>query len=269
MGLGQHKGVQQLHGLFNTLFHGQKGTEGLYWLSIWSADASLGINEFNGVVQGLLVPRILKDNGVLTALRICNTSPNARGGTASNGYKPQQGGPCVLLVRIQDVEMLWTSPALQKLAIGRRDRDEPRVFGTEARTYELIQRFEGKKGAKVKGNCIVAVLIEPGDGQGEEIEQWYQKENLALLARIPPFIRTTRYRSRSGLVHGANDHGPTLLSLHEYTTHRSLLDHTIQFGPVIDTPWAKRIFAAAKSVERTIWDVTGKYTQTGSRLDGL
>ncbi|KAK0353122.1 hypothetical protein LTR02_007629 [Friedmanniomyces endolithicus] len=241
MSLRRHKSVQHLSALFSKIFAPTlETTEGLYWLSVWSADGSLDSGGFQDVLQRLVVPHLLKDEGVSLVWRLQNASPAARGGNAQNGQRPQHGGPCALIVRMQDIEMLWTSQALQKLAAGRRDGDQIRIFGTEAKTYELVQRFEGKR------------------------------EHLAMIAATPVHVRTTRYKLRTGLVHGANDGGSTMLALHECTSAKALLDYAIQHGQIVkETPWSKRVFTTAQSVERTIWDVTGRFTEVDGKLDKL
>lgn len=261
---------KSLSAFFNNLFtDSPKATEGLYWLSIWSADGSFDSEEFHHVLQQLVIPRMLKDEGTALVWKLRNTSPAARGGNTSNNQRPQNGGPCALIARLEDVEMLWTSKALQKLAAGRRDGNQPRVFGTEARTYELVQRYEGRRGPKAKGSCIVAVLIEPAPGHEAEVEAWYRREHLALMAATPTHVRSTRYKLRMGLVEGSNDDAPSLLTLHECMSTKALLDHAIQYGQIVpETPWSKRIFAA-NSVERTVWDITGKYQQPDVKLDKL
>ncbi|KAK5116740.1 hypothetical protein LTR62_007414 [Meristemomyces frigidus] len=273
-GFQRHKSLQGLTSLLSSLQRvlstQPEVTEGLYWLSIWSADGSLENESFNDVLQRLIVPRILKDEGVTLLWKLRNASPSARGGNASNGQTPEHGGPCALVVRLRDVEMTWTSRALQRLAIGRREDDQPRVFGTEVRTYELIQRYEGQRGPKAKGTCIVAVLLEPAAGADQDIDSWYRREHLAMIAAAPVHIRTTRYRLRTGLVHGANDRGPSLLALHECVSAEVLLDYAIQHGAIVkETAWSKRIFEGAVTVERTIWDITGKYPQGDFKLDTL
>ena len=271
MSLRRHKSVQHLSALFSKIFAPTlETTEGLYWLSVWSADGSLDSNGFQDVLQRLVVPHLLKDEGVSPVWRLQNASPAARGGNAQNGQRPQHGGPCALIVRMQDIEMLWTSQALQKLAAGRRDGDQIRIFGTEAKTYELVQRFEGKCGTKGRGSCIVAVLLEPADGQEDDVDAWYRREHLAMIAATPVHVRTTRYKLRTGLVHGANDGGSTMLALHECTSAKALLDYAIQHGQIVkETPWSKRVFTTAQSVERTIWDVTGRFTEVDGKLDKL
>ncbi|TKA76798.1 hypothetical protein B0A55_05851 [Friedmanniomyces simplex] len=271
MSLRRHRSVQHLSAFFSRVFAPTlETTEGLYWLSIWSADGSLDSDSFKDVLQRLVIPHLLKDEGVSLVWKLQNTSPAARGGNTQNGQRPQYGGPCALLVRMQDIEMLWTSQALQKLAVGRRDGDQVRIFGTEAKTYELVQRFEGKRGPKARGNCIVAVLIEPAEDQERDVDAWYRREHLAMIAATPVHIRSTRYKLRTGLVHGANDGGSTMLALHECTGAQALLDYAIQHGQIVkETPWSKRVFTTAKSVERTIWDVTGRFIETDVKLDKL
>ncbi|KAK4575401.1 hypothetical protein LTR86_001255 [Recurvomyces mirabilis] len=274
MSLKRNKSIQSLTGLLDSLqrviSNRPEAVEGLYWLAIWSVDGSLENESFNDVLQRLVVPRILKDEGVSLLWKLRNTSPAARGGNQVNGHTPQHGGPCALAVRLRDVEMTWTSRALQRLALGRRDGDQPRVFGTEVRTYELVQRYEGQGGPKARGTCVVAVLLEPAPGQESDVDSWYRREHLAKIAATPVHIRTTRYRLRTGLVHGANDGGPTMLALHECVSAQVLLDYAIQHGHIVkETPWSKRVFENALSVERTIWDVTGKYQQCDAKLDKL
>lgn len=262
---------QNLSTFFGKLLHSAPDvTEGLYWLSMWSVDGSLATETFDSVLQQLVIPHILKDAGVALSWRLRNTSPQAHGGNTQNGQRPKDGGPCALLVRMKDIKMLWTSPALQQLAIGRRDMAEACIFGTEARTYELVQRFQGRRGARVKGSCVVAVFIDPADGTEDDVDQWYRQEHLALIAASPVHIRTTRYRARSGLVHGAYDDGPTLLALHECTSAEALLDYAIKHGAIVpETPWGKRVFGGAKSVQRSVWDITGGYLHPDIKLDKL
>ncbi|KAK3654526.1 hypothetical protein LTR56_003171 [Elasticomyces elasticus] len=272
MSLRRHKSVQHLSAFLSRVFASTtvETTEGLYWLSIWSADGSLDSDSFKDVLQRLVVPHLLKDEGVSLVWKLQNASPAARGGNSQNGQRPEHGGPCALLVRMQDIEMLWTSPALQKLAAGRRDGDQIRIFGTQASTFELVQRFEGRRGPRARGSCIVAVLLEPADGQERDVDAWYRREHLAMIAASPVHIRSTRYKLRSGLVDGSADGGPSMLALHECTGAKALLDYAIEHGQIVkETPWSKRVFSSAKSVQRQIWEITGRYSQNGMKLDKL
>lgn len=271
MSMRRHQSVQNISSFFSQLFaHAPQETEGLYWLSIWSSDGSSTSDSLSDIIQRLVVPKLLKDDEVSLVWHIRNTSPIARGGSVQNGFRPEHGGPCALIARVRDLNMLWMSRTLRDLANQPARGTQQHVFGTDIQTYELVQRFEGKKSSKEKGLCVVAIRIQPGEGQEAEVDAWYRREHLAMITATPVIIRSTRYRLRSGLVHGANDSAPLLLALHECTSAQALLDYAIQHGRIVEeTPWSKRVFDAAESVERTIWDITGKYHEVQTKLDQL
>ncbi|KAK5112176.1 hypothetical protein LTR85_011609 [Meristemomyces frigidus] len=269
MSLRRYTTGRSLSTFFSHLFTADE-TQGLYWLSIWPTDGSLTNDGFQNILTGLVVPKILKDEDAPMVWCLQNTSPSARGGTKYNDFKLEHGGPCALVARIQDLDMLWTSRALQDLARTRHQTGRQHVFATEAKTYQLVQRYEGTKGSKAKGTCLVAVQIEPADGQEDEIDAWYRKEHLAMIAAAPMVLRSSRYKLRTGIVHGADDSAALMLALHECTSAQELLDYAIQHGQIVEeTAWSKRIFATAKRVERTIWDITGKHHHPESKLDKL
>ncbi|KAK4541279.1 hypothetical protein LTR36_008195 [Oleoguttula mirabilis] len=271
MSLRRYKSGRSLSTFFNQLFStNPAGTEGLYWLAIWPTDGSLTNDSFQDILKRLVIPKILKDEDVSMVWCLQNTSPSARGGTRQNAFRLEHGGPCALVARIQDLDMLWTCRALQDLARTRNQTGQQHVFATEAKTYRLVQRHEGTKGSRAKGTCLVAVQIQPADGQEDDVDAWYRQEHLAMIAAAPMVIRSTRYKLRTGIVHGANDSAPLLLAVHECTSAQELLDYAIQHGHIVkETAWSKRIFTTANSVERTVWDITGKHHHAEAKLDGL
>ena len=116
----------------------------------------------------------------------------------------------------------------------------------------------------------MAVEIQPADGQEDEIDAWDRKEHLAMIAAAPMVLRTTRYKLRTGILHGADDSAALLLALHECTTAQELLDYAIQHGQIVEeTAWAKRILSTAIRVKRTIWDISGKHQHANSKRDNL
>lgn len=130
---------RSLSTLFSNLFSPTADDiEGLYWLSIWPTDGSLKNDSFEDILRRLVVPRILKEEDALLVWCLHNTSPSARGGTMRNSFKLEHGGPCALVARIQDLDMLWTSRALQDLAHIRHEPGQQGAFATEAKTYQLV-----------------------------------------------------------------------------------------------------------------------------------
>lgn len=277
MSLKRYKSRQNLSTFFHQLFNrADDSFEGIYWLSIWPADGAGLLDEsFKDLLQKLITPKIHGTATVGGIWQLQNTSPGARGGNLHNGFKAVNGGPCALIAVTQDV---WNAEAthlfdqIVSASVSSLSGRVPKSgsFGCELRTYELIQRFEGKLPNKSKGRCVIAVLIDPAEGQDDDIESWYRKEHLSMLAATPMFIRSTRYRLGPGLVQGSNQDAPRLLALHECTSTQAILDFAIQHGQIVpETAWSKRIFDAARSVERTIWEITSKCAADSGKLDKL
>ena len=99
--------------------------------------------------------------------------------------------------------------------LGGRDHHELIDYGVSA--WRKVQDFEGFHGARSaagrRGRTLVAVTIEPGDGEGGEgdAERWYREEHLSMLATFRQYVRGRRYRSLGG-----SDEGVKLLALHEW-----------------------------------------------------
>jgi len=141
MTVHHHKSTQSISRFFNQLFTSTTdANEGLLWLAVWPTDGSLTSDSFNGIFRRLVIPKILKDEEISSLWHLRNSSPAARGGNVHNNHKPEHGGPCVLAVRVRDVDMLWTSRTLRNL----RTPNRAATFDTQAKAYRLIQRFEGK-----------------------------------------------------------------------------------------------------------------------------
>nr|OQO31167.1 hypothetical protein B0A51_01898 [Rachicladosporium sp. CCFEE 5018] len=122
--------------------------------------------------------------------------------------------------------------------------------------YQLTHRFEPKRSHGLRGLCIVAVAIEPAEGGDDELDHWYRDEHLELLAKVPIYLRTSRYK----LLRPSRSLGrhlpPSHLALHEYTSSKELLNYALQHGPLApETEQSKRVLGGAKHVERTVWDV--------------
>ncbi|OQN99438.1 hypothetical protein B0A48_14415 [Cryoendolithus antarcticus] len=144
-------------------------------------------------------------------------------------------------------------------ASGHISLAEP-TAGSDARSavslYQLTHRFEPKRSHGLRGLCIVAVAIEPAEGGDDELDHWYRNEHLELLAKVPIYLRTSRYK----LLRPSGSLGrhlpPSHLALHEYTSSKELLNYALQHGPLApETEQSKRVLGSAKHVERTVWDV--------------
>lgn len=135
--------------------------EGLVWISVWPAENTLA-EHFKHILGNLLVPKLLRSDQVSLVWNIQNTRPNARGGNSQNGFRAFNGGPRALLARYENLDAAATSVALSRFSnegrpmSSRSGRVINEVFGTEIRTYELVQRYEGRHGTK--GESVACLL---------------------------------------------------------------------------------------------------------------
>ncbi|WPG98261.1 Hypothetical protein R9X50_00104900 [Acrodontium crateriforme] len=253
---------------FSQLFssrHDEDDTVGMLWISIWPKDSAMVAYDFNQTISNTLIPKFLATEGVLHVWQVKNNSPSARGGTVYNNNRPERGGPYSLFVPHTNIKAVdWTKAIYSK--------EKENIFGAELRAYRLVQRFEGRH-KHGQGHCLVAILIDPADGQTEDIDLWYRTENLRMMADTPMHIRSRRYERMTGSDEGADDTAPRMLCVHEFTSSKALLDHAIRYERIVEkTPWSEKIFANVKSSERTVWDITEKHMPKGriaSRRAGI
>nr|OQO31211.1 hypothetical protein B0A51_02051 [Rachicladosporium sp. CCFEE 5018] len=177
-----------------------------------------------------------------------NTSPSTRFAGGHATYRSFNADKNVTVLLFGDV-----------YASGLISLAEP-TAGSDARSaiclYQLTHKFEPKRSHEFRGHCIVAVAIEPADGGDDELDHWYRNEHLEILAKVPIYLRTSRYK----LLRPSGSLGrhlpPSHLALHEYTSSEELLNYALQHGPLApETEQSKRVLGGAKHVERTVWDV--------------
>ena len=119
------------------------------------------------------------------------------------------------------------------------------------RPYEKIQTFEGYGNAsstgKDRGGTLVAVAMEPAQGEEQDLDDWYRKQHLDMLSMCKGYRRTTRYKR-------LDDQKPSFLALHEYACRPDELP-TEQIKQVSVTEWSKKILAESPMFERDVFEL--------------
>lgn len=281
------EGLRRLHSLFSSPHDSTKtaashaspvnASTGLAWIILGADDNVTDEDELRRVVSESLAPALLESKGITLLWHLSNTNPSARRGTLQTRFTPLNGGCCALAVRIHDVNSNDAMEAFAGLPIQfeppqrlapreptRRKGSVPAYhYGANLKGYSILHCYEPprQKTRPTTGRCIVAVGIEPADGDEEMLDEWYRSEHLDLLAKTPMFVRCTRYRllgPESG--NKPNEEAPRFLALHEYESHQALLDYAIEKGQLVpETPMSRKIFSSAKFVERAIWEVVEDY----------
>lgn len=279
-------GLKRLHSLFSSQ-HDSAATRrnsspvdesnGLAWIILGASEHAADEAELKRVVDESLAPALLESKGITLLWHLSNTNPSARSGTLQTHFAPLNGGCCALAVRIHDVNSTDAMDAFAQLPIQfeppqkllprepthRKGSVPAGHYGANLKGYSLIHCYEPpkQKGRPTIGRCIVAVGIEPADGDEEMLDEWYRSEHLDLLAQTPMFVRCTRYRLLGpGSGNKPNEEAPRFLALHEYESHQALLDYAIEKGQLVpETAMSRKIFESAKMVERAIWEVVEDY----------
>ncbi|KAK3681887.1 hypothetical protein LTR37_020797 [Vermiconidia calcicola] len=233
----------------------------LIWILLSSASQGPQYSDLYAVSVDRLVKSLVTEKGVYSVTRLNNTSPGCTlsGSTATSAKL----SPASLLVGVDWEVFRATVGKLRALfEFGDLVKDPVsgrRILHWSMSTYSLSQFYEPRRARDVEGKCTVAVAIEPSVGQDADVDAWYRKEHLAMLATSPLFLRCRRYtRILDPSTVDQNDSAgeAKFLAVHDYSSVQDLFDHSLAKGPLIEeTEWTKRVFDQAKSVERTIWTV--------------
>lgn len=105
--------------------------------------------------------------------------------------------------------------------------------------HEFVAEFLNTGYAPETIGAVQLVWMTPGDA--DELARWYADEHVALLFRVPGWLRTRRFRS---ITPGT----PNWLALHELESPGVATDPA--GDPARSTPWRNRVVAAADSYRR-------------------
>lgn len=209
---------------------------------------------FNSFYDDEHVPDILRYGFSQLALRYKNSNPDSP--AAYLALYPQE-----------DVANI-SSPATAKMmeecrkskVLGGQDHHELIDYGVSA--WSKIQTFEGyghgDKSGHERGQTLVAVFIEPDDEA--DLDAWYRKQHLDMLAMCRGYRRSTRYR-----LAGDGGSGPRFLALHEYACAPAELPAE-QIKQVRETEWSRIVIGKSKAFERDVWELIGVQGEKGMKL---
>ena len=200
------------------------------------------------------LPDVLNHGTCNITLRYKNSNPDAE-------------IPYIALYPLEDAQFL-ASKELKELVESTRKSttfDGDDIYDHihfDLRPYEKIQTFEGyglaDKSGKERGQTIVAVAMEPAQGEEADFEDWYRKQHLDMLAMCKGYRRTTRYKR-------LDDQQPRFLALHEYACEPEALPAE-QIKQVRETEWSWKVVDNAKVFDRDVFVLIQAQGETGEKL---
>lgn len=242
----------------------------LVWILLASASEGPQYTSLYASSVDRLYKTLTTEKGIHSVTHLRNTSPACT--LSSSTAASAKSSPASLLVYVDSQASFKAT--LQKLRAlfeyGEiaKDAKGTKILHWSLSTYACIQFHEPRRVKGEKGQCVVIVVIEPAEGQDEDVDAWYRKEHLGMLSSSPLFLRCRRYKRvlDPSTVEQEDVNGAAkLIAVHDYTSVQDLFDHSLTKGQLIEeTAWTRRVMESAKSVDRTIWtlwnpgDVVGR-----------
>lgn len=243
-----------------TMTTSNPSTEGLcYVTSAVRNPHHLSDAKFNDFYDNEHVPDILRYGFSKLALRYKNADPESK-------------AAYLALYPLDDVAKVSSPTTAEMMEECRRSRildgqDHHELIDYDVSAWSKIQTFEGHghsdKTGRERGQTLVAVFVEPGDGAEAEaeVDTWYRKQHLDVLSMCRGYRRSTRYR----LAGEGGEGGPRLLALHEYACAPEELP-TEQIQQSRETEWAREVLGNLKGFEREVWRLVGVQGVEGMKL---
>ncbi|TFK85406.1 hypothetical protein K466DRAFT_588126 [Polyporus arcularius HHB13444] len=168
---------------------------------------------------------------------------------ATDDQKPTQ----LALYTVSSVSTFYEPPytTLGKTRSEREKALAPRIALFDRRVYEqldapILSRTPDAGPARFVR--VVGVDVPPENE--EDLNRWYDEEHIPMLAKVPQWVRSTRYVLREGGVSGTDESlkptrgTPKYLALHEYTGPGAV--ETEEFRAALETPWTKKVMEYAE-----------------------
>ncbi|KAI1332537.1 hypothetical protein F5Y16DRAFT_118793 [Xylariaceae sp. FL0255] len=209
---------------------------------------------YNRWLDEEVIPKVLNSGHVKLALRYKNVDPSAE-------------IPYVALYPVDD----WTfmgSPDMRKLdekcksSSMLQTDDVFELIHFEMKPFEKIQTHEGyhhqNDPGHERGKSLLCVQMEPGEGQEEELDDWYRRHHLDVISMCQGYRRSTRYKRKDGVI-------PRYLALHEFDCEADELP-TKQLMQVCATTWTRRIKKGTKLLIRDVFTLVQAHGDTDMKL---
>ncbi|KAI0692588.1 hypothetical protein C8T65DRAFT_586502 [Cerioporus squamosus] len=174
--------------------------------------------------------------------------------TATDSRKPTH----LALYTVSSVSA-FSEPPYTTLAETRSEREKalaPRIALFDRRVYEQLDvpvapRAPGVDAGAGAARYVRVVAMDVPSEHEEDLNKWYDEEHVAMLAKVPQWVRSTRYVLRESGVSGTDESmkptrrgAPKYLALHECTDAGAV--DTEEFRAALDTPWTRKVMGYAQ-----------------------
>ncbi|KAK3063550.1 hypothetical protein LTS18_014632 [Coniosporium uncinatum] len=156
---------------------------------------------------------------------------------------------------------------MKRITVDRRLYDH--ISTRSVDKYDSDKKMEdvGFSGGRVM--VAVAATLKPGEDAEKEFGRWYDDEHVALLSKVPGWLRTRRFKT-SGIDTQAVEAGKVeYLALHEYEAENGLGGP--EFKTATTTQWTQKIKdeVLASPLRRRVWSLAYTFGPAPRDLTGV
>ncbi|EON62785.1 hypothetical protein W97_02010 [Coniosporium apollinis CBS 100218] len=126
----------------------------------------------------------------------------------------------------------------------QREKDVMAQIAVDRRTFDFVESREAESfrpledlDADEEGRVLVAVSFSIYPGKREQLDKWYGEEHIAMLSKVPGWLRTRRYVTSSI----DEKEEVEFLALHEYAPENGLGGE--EFKAATSTKWTDEVMA--------------------------
>ena len=174
--------------------------------------------------------------------------------TTGDRYKATDGARPEWSAVYDVTDLKWVDRRIYSRLREERSKREKAVMGTfeslDRKIYSLVSSSGDFKGP---APVTVAVSTISKDSDLDEFNKWYTEEHIAMLQKVPGWLRTRRFKMLVGGLKGMPPQGQTeYLAVHDYEAKNGL------GGPehkaAQDTPWRSKVMPKLVSIEKKTWN---------------
>lgn len=145
----------------------------------------------------------------------------------------------------------------------QRERDTMKQIFVDRRTYDLVREWkvDGFKDLQKVENegeqnvmIAVSIVVQDGEKNEDELSKWYDDEHVALLQKVPGWLRTRRFVTSYLDIESGHKTEKEFLALHEYAPKNGLGGP--EFQKAVSTEWRDKVYKdVIKELKRRTYDI--------------
>lgn len=150
-------------------------------------------------------------------------------------------------------DLSWIDKRIYSRLREERSLREKAVMATfESLDRKIYSTYSVRGNFKGPAPVTASMSMRVSEADLEDFDKWYEEEHIDMLAKVPGWLRTRRFRMVVGGLQGMPPAGQVeCLAVHDFKSKDSLA--TPEMKAASDTPWRTRVVSKIHSRELRVW----------------